>query len=102
MRQGLAAEVTDGPLNTRFFLVLPREGCSLTMELNSLQVSEETTSSLIIKPGELQPDWYLFCGATWEAGLACHWLCFLSRGKAFFPAPPYLSGHQERRWMWGD
>lgn len=89
------------PLNTRLFLVLPREGCSLTVELNSLQVSEETTSSLIIKPGELQPGWYLFYGATWEAGLTWHWPCFLNRGKAFFPAPPYLPGRRERRWAWG-
>lgn len=89
------------PLNTRLFLVLPREGRSFTVELNSLKVSEETTSPPIIKPGELQPGWYLFYGATWEAGLTWHWPCFLNRGKAFFPAPPYLPGPQERRWAWG-
>lgn len=94
MRQGQAADAANGPYtHTRLSCAAP-ELCSLTVELYSLQVSEETTSSLIIKPGELQPGWYLFYGATWEAGLSWHWPCFLNRGKAFFPAPPYLPGRQ--------
>lgn len=66
MRQGQPCwSLQTAAPNTCFFLTLHREGCSLTVELNSLQVSEETTSSLIIKPSEPQPGWYLYYRTTW-------------------------------------
>ena len=59
------------PLNTQL-LVCPGKPVPVSCELSSLQVSEETTSPLIIKPNEPQPGWYLDHETAWggRAGLA--------------------------------
>ena len=55
---------SDSP-SQRWAPAPPMEGCALTVELNSLQASRETTSSPIVKPGEPQPGWYLDYRTAW-------------------------------------
>jgi hypothetical protein len=61
----MSCEFLQRALSKQLLLVLSQEDCLFSVELKSLQVSEETTSFLTVKPSEPQASCCWCYRTTW-------------------------------------
>lgn len=79
-----SCEFLQRTLSKQLLLVLPQEDCLFSVKLNSLQASEETTSSLTVKPSEPQASCCLCYKTTWGGRPDLAHALSLGRGSFFF------------------
>lgn len=85
-------------MSKHLLLVLLQEGYLL--KLNSLQVSEEITPSLIIKPSKPELGWYFCYETVWGIWPNLAVPLISEKKQGFSPAFLYLPRGQEKGWAW--